>query len=92
MAGNSVGGRKAAKTNKLLHGEDFYSRIGRKGGKNGTTGGFYNNRELASKMGRIGGKISKRGPALYKRQTPEWSLADDIQAERGRSLNPFRRS
>ena len=37
MAGNKIGGMKAARTNKLLHGEDFYQRIGRKGGQNGYT-------------------------------------------------------
>lgn len=63
MAGTKEGGLKAAKTNKELHGEDFYARIGRKGGKNGHTGGFAANRELASLAGRKGGQISKRGKA-----------------------------
>lgn len=40
MAGTIEGGKKAAAKNKALHGADFYKRIGRKGGKNGTTGGF----------------------------------------------------
>lgn len=40
MAGNKAGGIKACVTNKKLRGEDFYSRIGKKGGKNGHTGGF----------------------------------------------------
>lgn len=40
MAGTIAGGRKARDTNKKLHGADFYQRIGRKGGKLGTTGGF----------------------------------------------------
>lgn len=61
MAGTIEGGRKAAKTNKELHGEDFYARIGAKGGKKGHTGGFAANRELASIAGRKGGRISKRG-------------------------------
>ena len=63
MAGTIEGGKKAAKTNRAKHGDDFYARIGRKGGKAGTTGGFAANRELASIAGKIGGKISKRGPA-----------------------------
>lgn len=63
MAGTIEGGRKAAKTNKLLNGEDFYARIGRKGGKNGHTGGFAFNPELARKAGAKGGKASRRGPA-----------------------------
>ena len=63
MAGTIEGGKKAAKTNKELHGEDFYARIGAKGGKKGHTGGFAANRELASIAGRKGGQISKRGKA-----------------------------
>ena len=61
MAGNRAGGIKAALKNKQLHGEDFYQRIGRKGGKNGHTGGFASNPELAREAGRKGGKKSRRG-------------------------------
>lgn len=61
MSGTKTGGKKAAETNKLKHGEDFYKRIGSKGGKKSTTGGFFANRELAVIAGRKGGKISKRG-------------------------------
>jgi general stress protein YciG len=60
MSGNVIGGRKAAITNKLKHGEDFYGKIGAKGGKLGHTGGFYANRELARRAGTIGGQISRR--------------------------------
>ncbi len=63
MAGNKIGGAKAAATNKRLHGEDFYKRIGKKGGQNGHTGGFAANPELARIAGRKGGLISRRGPA-----------------------------
>ena len=63
MAGNREGGRKASITNKLRHGEDFYSRIGRKGGHNGHTGGFASNPELARRAGAKGGRISRRGKA-----------------------------
>ncbi len=61
MAGTKAGGVKAAATNKAKHGKDFYSRIGKKGGRNGRTGGFYNNPERARIAGQKGGKISKRG-------------------------------
>lgn len=47
MAGTKAGGMKAAATNKERHGENFYSDIGRKGGRNGHTGGFAANPELA---------------------------------------------
>lgn len=63
MSGTKTGGLKASATIKRLHGEDFYKRIGSIGGKNGHTGGFASNRELAREAGRKGGKISKRGPA-----------------------------
>jgi general stress protein YciG len=60
MAGTKVGGKEAAKTNKQKHGADFYARIGAMGGKKGTTGGFFANRELAREAGRKGGRISRR--------------------------------
>ena len=66
MSGTQAGGRKASITNRLKHGEDFYQRIGRKGGQNGHTGGFASNNELAKEAGRKGGHISKRG----KQKTP----------------------
>lgn len=61
MPGTKAGGEKARNTNYKRHGRDFYARIGRTGGKNGTTGGFYGDTERARQMGAIGGKKSKRG-------------------------------
>jgi general stress protein YciG len=60
--GNEVltGGLKAAKTNKLKYGKDFYARIGAKGGRNGHTGGFAANPALARVVGALGGKKSRR--------------------------------
>lgn len=72
MSGTKAGGQKAAATNKILHGEDFYARIGKKGGQNSVTGGFASSKrgadgltgpERAKLAGAIGGLISKRGPA-----------------------------
>ncbi len=72
MTGTRRGGLKAALTNAQLHGEDFYSRIGKIGGRNGHTGGFASDkvggdgltgRERAMIAGARGGKISRRGPA-----------------------------
>lgn len=40
MPGTKAGGQKAAATNKARYGTGFYADIGRKGGKNGHTGGF----------------------------------------------------
>ena len=66
MAGTKAGGFKAAQTNKIKYCRDFYAEIGRKGGKNGHTGGFAANPELAKIAGRKGGRKSKRGPAKKK--------------------------
>ena len=69
MSGSVTGGRKAAQTIRRKHGEDFYVRIGRQGGKLGRTGGFASEKigpdgltgkQRASKVGVIGGKISRR--------------------------------
>ncbi len=60
MAGTKQGGVKAAATNKSKHGADFYARIGAKGGRNGNTGGFAANPELARIAGAKGGRISRR--------------------------------
>ena len=68
MAGTKKGGVAAAQTNKTRHGKDFYARIGAKGGKLGTTGGFAANRELARKAGAIGGRKSRRTKALVSKQ------------------------
>lgn len=61
--GNEVltGGLKAAATNKAIYGDDFYKRIGQRGGQNGHTGGFAANPALARLAGRKAGSISKRG-------------------------------
>ena len=71
MSGTKVGGMKAAATNKLKYGDGFYARIGRKGGRNGHTGGFAAmDPERVRECGRKGGSISRRGPAknnLFRR-------------------------
>lgn len=64
MAGTKAGGMKAALTNKTKHGSDFYAKIGAKGGKNGHTGGFAANPQLARIAGAKGGRISRRGKTV----------------------------
>ena len=86
MSGTKAGGAKAAKTNKKLHGEDFYARIGRKGGLASTpTGGFgsekvgkdgLTGRERARLVGSTGGLVSRRtgvknGEGHTKKRTPK---------------------
>ena len=69
MVQTSAVGRKTAQTIKEKWGTDFYREIGRKGGKNGHTGGFASNvigrdgltgKERARIAGRKGGTISRR--------------------------------
>ena len=60
MSGTKVGGLKTKTTNLKLHGEDFYHRIGKKGGQNSHVGGFGANPALARIAGGKGGRISSR--------------------------------
>lgn len=69
MAGNRLGGLKAAETNRERYGEDFYSNMGRKGGSISRGGGFASElvgpdgltgRQRARIAGKKGGHISKR--------------------------------
>lgn len=60
MAGTKIGGLKAAQTNKNKHGADFYSRIGKIGGANGTGHEFGHGKLDPSETGKLGKGISKR--------------------------------
>ena len=69
MVQTKAGDRKTAQTIKEKWGTDFYREIGRKGGKNGHTGGFASNvigrdgltgKERARIAGKKGGTISRR--------------------------------
>lgn len=71
MAGNKAGGEKTKITMIKRYGEDFYRKIGAKGGKNGNTGGFASDKvgkdgltgkQRAAKVGAKGGSISRRTP------------------------------
>lgn len=66
MSGTKEGGAKAVETIRRKYGESYFARIGRIGGKNGRTGGFYQNRTLARVAGAKGGRISRRGPSKEK--------------------------
>lgn len=69
MSGNKIGGKKAALKN-LAKDPDFYKRIGQLGGRNGNTGGFAANHELARIAGRLGGLKSRR-TCFYRPVHPE---------------------
>ena len=69
MSGTKAGGLKAVQTTTSRYGEDFYKKIGAKGGRNGKRGGFaatavgsdgLTGPERASKFGAVGGRISRR--------------------------------
>ena len=59
MPGTPTGGKKAAASNKSEYGNDFYARIGSKGGQvKGVRKGFTT--ETAKKWGQKGGQASRR--------------------------------
>ena len=61
MSGSRVGGAKTAKTNRERYGDDFYKKIGSKGGKvKGVAKGFAANPELARAAGAIGSRKSRK--------------------------------
>lgn len=68
MSGTVAGGKKCAKANKERHGEDYYKRIGKLGGKAKTTKpkGFAANPALAKLAGHMAGSVGKRGYKLIK--------------------------
>lgn len=63
MAGTREGGLKCRDKN-IAKDPNFYKNIGAIGGKNGHTGGFAADRELARIAGARGGRISRRGKAI----------------------------
>lgn len=101
MAGSKTGGKKAAATNKEKYGEDFYKNIGRKGGKNGHTGGFASDevgddgltgKERAKIAGAKGGRKSKRGPVKGTKQVPHLTDNDIAEAKKKKGwVWPFSR-
>lgn len=83
MAGTKAGGAKAREANLKRYGEDFYKRIGAIGGRNGHTGGFAANPELARIAGAKGGHISRRGPAKKDKDIDEMERI--LEEESGRA-------
>lgn len=83
MPGNREGGKKAAATNIERHGEDFYKKIGTKGGSvsHPDTRPFKTNPKLASEAGRKGGQLSKRGPSKNKTQRKKVAEPEKVVAQ-----------
>ena len=83
MAGTKAGGIKAAATNKKKYGKGFYAHIGAIGGRNGHTGGFAANPELAKIAGQKGGRISKRGKAKtpHLRAVQDYTEVEDLMSK-----------
>ena len=84
MSGTKEGGAKAAATNRARHGDDFYAKIGGKGGRNSNTGGFASGKvgkdgltgkERAAIVGAKGGSLSRRHGSVYK---PQWDECHDL--------------
>ena len=63
MAGTKAGAQKSKKTLLERYGEDYFSNMGKKGGKAMVPKGFALNPEKAAEAGKRGGTISRRGPA-----------------------------
>lgn len=74
MAGTKAGAKKASNTMRARYGNDYYHRIGKVGGQNGRTRGFYANREAARSAGTKGGRISNRSGVKNKNKRPPWAL------------------
>lgn len=61
MSGTSEGSKKSAITNKERYGDDFYSKLGKKGGLvKGAKGFALMPKEKVREAGKNGGSISRR--------------------------------
>lgn len=86
MAGTIEGGRKAAITNKMKYGDDFYRGIGHKGGSKTSPAKRWwaLHPELAKAAGAKGGAKSKRGKA---KSTLAKELSDALRELREATAN-----
>lgn len=63
ISGTTIGGRKAAETNKRRYGTGFFKEIGKLGGEVSRGGALAKDPEFARRMGKIGGLRSSRRKA-----------------------------
>lgn len=80
MSGTAAGGQKTS-AKILARDPDHYKKIGAKGGRNGKTGGFAANPELAREAGRLGGLKSRRGPAKRYNDDTLCSETDQVNSK-----------
>lgn len=66
MSGNKQGGAKLRQTIIDKHGPDYWSKMGRKGGRNGTGHVFGHGKVDPGVIGKIGGLKSRRRPRKAK--------------------------
>lgn len=75
MAQTKEGIKKAVATMRKKYGDDYFKKMGAKGGAKGTTGGFASKKvgadgltgiERSSLVGAKGGRISRRGKSKKK--------------------------
>lgn len=99
MSGTVEGGKRAARTNKLRYGAQFYSIIGSIGGRKGTGGGFASKkvgadgltgRQRARYHGSIGGQVSKRIWTAEQRQQHSEAAKDFHKTRKGWNWKLFR--
>jgi general stress protein YciG len=97
MAGNVLGGRKAANTNKSKYGVDFYGQIGRKGGKISRGGGFaydkvgadgLTGRQRAVEAGRLGGTVSRKRSTAHLHEAQELRATVQANPEYLKNVSP----
>ena len=90
MSATREGGLKAAITNKARQGDDWYKKIGAKGGRNGSDGGYASSkvgddgmtgRERAIKSGSKGGSHSKRGYTFLREAKDGLEFIDKVTNE-----------
>ena len=78
MAGNKKGGAKAAETIRRLYGDDFWSKVGKKGGNKTGVSWLTGNSELAAKIGRMG-----KGKKHHRRKSMVREANSDEQVKEG---------
>lgn len=79
MVGTKAGGVKAKITNIKRHGEDYYHRIGKKGGQNSHTGGFGSN--VVGKDGLTGRERARIAGRKGGLKAAEWYCGHEVTSE-----------